>query len=259
MSTITAGPVAEQSSPEIFNNSELQRLRKRLRRMAQKILPEQPYILQIFEKTTPDLARHDLTWSKGTPFSYHEDVLQYATFMNVPLELGVVISFGGWENGKGEIDDSSDNGPRTFQSGTTTPKPGQKKMSLADYAKRKTAGQSGQSGVKAVRQSVAVESTHVKVNDTQVKLSDKVVEVNNVTLTVTDKKDIAMDPTHTQSKIGGAHGQASQLPNKVDDVRPKVDSIQDQTKVVQGKVDIVKAPSEKASMVEVSSQISKKR
>ena len=267
MSTNSAGPVAEQSSPEIDNTPELQCLRKRLRRISEKILPSSPYLLQIPEKMSPNLGHHQsINWSKGTPFAPNEQALQYVSFLNVPLELGVVRSVGGWDNEKGELEDSSPNGQRTFKSGTSTPKQGQtagKRLTLADYAKRKTAGQSG---VKVVTQSNGAEPTHVKanesqgkVNDATDKLSDKEVKVNNTKLEVTDKNDTIIDTTLAQSNVSGAHDQATHVQNMADGVQTKVNGAWDQTKVVQDKVDVVHATLEKASIVEVSNQATKKR
>ena len=267
MLTTSAGPVAEQSSPKTDNTPELRCLRKRFRRISEKILPLSPYLLQISEKTSPDLGHHHpINWNRGTPFAPNEQALQYVSFLNVPLELGVIRSVGGWDNEKGELEESSPNGQRDFKSGTTTPKQGQtagKRLTLADYAKRKTAGQSG---AKAVIQPNGAGSTHDKINSLQEKINDEHVKANDAKdkpsdkeVKVTNTKESLINTTYAQGKVSSIRDPANHVENKISSVQNKVNGAQDQTKIVQDKVNVANTTAEKVSTVKASSQTIKKR
>lgn len=123
--------------------TELESLNAHLKHISEKIIAQSPYLLTVppcgeeFRLTRSQA----IDWTKNTPFHPGEEELQYVSFLDRSRGDTVIKAVGGWDNGKGELIDVSPNGMRGGKSGTTTPKQGGKKMTLADYKNKKANGQ----------------------------------------------------------------------------------------------------------------------
>ena len=122
-----------------FNQTtELERLNERLQHISEKIITPSPYLLTVPGERSYHLnSLQTIDWTRGTPFSVSEGELQYVSFLRRELGDSLITAVGGWDNEKGELVDTSPNGVRGGKSGTSTPKLGGKKMTLADYKNKK--------------------------------------------------------------------------------------------------------------------------
>ncbi|MCJ1399167.1 hypothetical protein MMC11_002369 [Xylographa trunciseda] len=118
--------------------AELERLDARLQNISEKIITPSPYLLTVPGERPYSLnSLQTIDWTRGTPFSVNEGELQYVSFLRRELGDSLITAVGGWDNEKGELVDVSPNGARGVKSGTSTPKQGGKKMTLADYKNKK--------------------------------------------------------------------------------------------------------------------------
>ena len=118
----------------------LHQLDERLKRMKEKLLPCDPYIL-----TTPTTYRMDTaqaqSWIAGTPFEKGEEHLQYLTFLERDKGDNLLHTVGGWDDGKGGMKPTIHEQKPGARSGTASPMVAQapkKKISLLDYKKKST-------------------------------------------------------------------------------------------------------------------------
>ena len=136
-SSIPTNP-SNHSKLKLQQESELDRLNARLRNVSDKIITPSPYLLTVPGERSYRLnSLQTIDWTKNTPFSVNEGELQYVSFLRRELGDSLITAVGGWDNEKGELVDASPNGIRGVKSGTSTPKQGGKKMTLADYKNKK--------------------------------------------------------------------------------------------------------------------------
>ena len=136
-SSIPTNP-RNNSKLKLFQAAELERLDARLQNVSEKIITPSPYLLTVPGERSYHLnSLQTIDWTRNTPFSVNEGELQYVSFLRRELGDGLITAIGGWDNEKGDLVDASPNGVRGAKSGTTTPKQGGKKMTLADYKNKK--------------------------------------------------------------------------------------------------------------------------
>ena len=118
----------------------LSQLDDRLKRMKEKLLPYDPYIL-----TCPTTYRMDTaqaqSWIAGTPFEKGEEHLQYLTYLPRDKGDNLLHTVGGWDDGKGGMKPTINEQKPGARSGTASPMGAQvpkKKISLLDYKKKST-------------------------------------------------------------------------------------------------------------------------
>jgi hypothetical protein len=131
---------------------ELDALDARLRHITDKIIPTSPYLLTVPNTEQIRLGPHQANeWRRNTTFDANEEPLQYMSFLKDRGDDNtILVTVGGWNNEKGELVDMSPPQKGLGSSGTNTPKQGPtvaKKISFADYTKKRA---SGQLGAKAV-------------------------------------------------------------------------------------------------------------
>ena len=155
VSSIPTDP-SNNSKLKLHQATELERLDARLQNVSEKIITPSPYLLTVPGERSYHLnSLQTIDWTRNTPFSVNEGELQYVSFLRRELGDSLITAIGGWDNEKGELVDASPNGVRGVKSGTSTPKQGGKKMTLADYKNKKA-------GVQPASQEV------VKTNGTEV-------------------------------------------------------------------------------------------
>ncbi|MCJ1377187.1 hypothetical protein MMC17_000279 [Xylographa soralifera] len=136
-SSIPTNP-SSSSKLKLYQAAELERLDARLQTVSEKIITPSPYLLTVPGERSYHLnSLQTIDWTRNTPFSVNEGELQYVSFLRRELGDSLITAIGGWDNEKGELVDASPNGVRGIKSGTSTPKQGGKKMTLADYKNKK--------------------------------------------------------------------------------------------------------------------------
>ncbi|MCJ1477300.1 hypothetical protein MMC13_005971 [Lambiella insularis] len=130
------------NKPKGRQTTELDNLNAHLKHISEKVIAQSPYLLTVPPcgeafRLTKSQAND---WTKNTPFHPGEAELQYLSFLDRSQGETIIKVVGGWDNGKGELVDASPNGTQAGKSGTTTPKQGGKKMTLADYKNKKASG-----------------------------------------------------------------------------------------------------------------------
>ncbi|MCJ1391478.1 hypothetical protein MMC18_004342 [Xylographa bjoerkii] len=182
---------------KIHQAAELERLDARLHSISEKIITPSPYLLTVPGERSYRLnPLQAIDWTRGTPFSVNEGELQYVSFLRRELGDSVLTAVGGWDNEKGELVDASPNGARGVKSGTSTPKQGGKKMTLADYKNKKA-------GVQPASQDV------VKTNGTEQQLT--IPSLLSPTLPSVVEEELARLQSVSKSKPDKSEPDSSKL------------------------------------------------
>ena len=130
--------VRERDKEEEEKLSGLWDVRARFKNLAENILPKHPYLMGIPSKI--HITRHEgPDWRRGTPFSPHEERMQYVSFQRLDDDE-TVLRPQAWdeENAKSPQSGSTRRNSSEFSSG-----PGQtprKKMSVEEYMRKKNPG-----------------------------------------------------------------------------------------------------------------------
>lgn len=125
----------EKAKEEEEKLSGLWEIRARFKNLAEKVLPKNPYLMGIPNKI--HITTHEgLDWRRGTPFSPHEERVQYVSFQRLDDDE-TVLRPQPWdeENAK-----SSQSGSTRRTSSDFSSVPGhtpRKKMSMEEYLRRK--------------------------------------------------------------------------------------------------------------------------
>ena len=125
-------------------SSALEQLDERLKRMQEKLLPTDPYILNCPSDHRIDMRQADL-WIRDTPFTRGEEHLQYVTFLARDKGDNLLRTIGAWDDGRGGMKSVLQDPKAGGRSGAASPMTGQapkKKISLMDY-KNKTTREGG--------------------------------------------------------------------------------------------------------------------
>ena len=110
----------------------------RIRQISQDILPSTPYLLKVPSGGYRGYPHQADDWKRSCPFAPNEERLQYLTFRSNFGKDTMLNAEGDWDDGEGNIKDTTDHKP----SGLSTPllgQPPKKKITLSDY-KNKAAG-----------------------------------------------------------------------------------------------------------------------
>lgn len=127
----TKGPFPE--------SQDLDTLNKKLKRLADHVLPDSPYLLTVPTDVPFRLgSRFVSNWAVGEdrPFAPGEEHLQYMTFLSHQVEDSLLLAVGGWSDGNGNVMEEEDSKPASIASASTTPLSGgppKKKISLNEY------------------------------------------------------------------------------------------------------------------------------
>lgn len=125
----------EKAKEEEEKLSGLWEIRARFKNLAENILPKKPYLMGVPSKI--HITRNEgPDWRRGTPFSPHEERVQYVSFQRLDDDA-TVLRPQSWdeENAKSSQSDSTRRTSSEFSS-----LPGQtprKKMSMEEYLRRK--------------------------------------------------------------------------------------------------------------------------
>lgn len=134
----TVQAAEEKAKEEEEKRSGLWEIRARFKNLAENILPKHPYLMGIPSKI--HITRHEGTdWRRGTPFSPHEERVQYVSFQRLDDDE-TVLRPQPWdeENAK-----SSQSGSTRRASSDISSLPGQtprKKLSMEEYFRKKNPG-----------------------------------------------------------------------------------------------------------------------
>ena len=121
-------------------SSALEQLDERLRRMQEKLLPTDPYILNCPSDHRMDMRQAEL-WIRDTPFKRGEEHLQYVTFLARDKGDNLLRTIGAWDDGKGGMKSVLQDPKAGARSGAASPMSAQapkKKISLMDYKNKST-------------------------------------------------------------------------------------------------------------------------
>jgi hypothetical protein len=132
-----ADAAREKAKEEEERSSGLWEIRARFKNLAEKILPKHPYLMGIPSKVR--VSTHEgPDWRRGTPFSPHEERVQYVSFHRLDDE-DTVLRPQSWdeENTRSSQSDSTRRASSEFSLPGQTPR---KKLSMEEYFRRKTAG-----------------------------------------------------------------------------------------------------------------------
>lgn len=125
-------------------SATLEQLDDRLRRIKEKLLPTDPYILNCPSDHRMDMSQAEL-WIRDTPFVRGEEHLQYVTFLARDKGDNLLRTIGAWDDGNGGMRPVLQDSKAGVQSGATSPMSNQgpkKKISLMDY-KNKSSKETG--------------------------------------------------------------------------------------------------------------------
>lgn len=154
----TVQAAREKAKEEEEKLSGLWEIRARFKNLAENILPKHPYLIGIPSKI--HITRNEgPDWRRGTPFSPHEERVQYVSFQRLDDDETVLRSQS-WdeENAK-----SSQSGSTRRTSSDISSLPGQtprKKMSMEEYFRKKNPGSASENASR--EGSIAPRKTEVK-------------------------------------------------------------------------------------------------